>query len=188
MLSEALEVAQDPDYRFELAVQLGDLDTALGIAALGESEAKWKQLAELALGHGDLAVAERCLTKANDFSGMLLLYSARGSAAGMAALAEAAEARGKHNVTFLCHYLQGKTDACIDLLLSCGRVPEAALFARTYRPSRVSECVRLWRKDLHKVNPKAAESLADPGQYKNLFPNIDLALQVGRGVVVVVCM
>ncbi len=39
------------------------------------------------------------------------------------------------------------------------------------------QVVQLWRKDLSKINPKAAESLADPAQYKNLFPNIDLALQ-----------
>ena len=37
--------------------------------------------------------------------------------------------------------------------------------------------VALWRKDLQKINPKAAESLADPGQYANLFPGMDLALQ-----------
>lgn len=28
MIEEALEVATDPDYRFELAIQLGKLDTA----------------------------------------------------------------------------------------------------------------------------------------------------------------
>ena len=39
------------------------------------------------------------------------------------------------------------------------------------------QVVQLWRKELSKINPKAAESLADPAQYKNLFPNIDLALK-----------
>lgn len=37
--------------------------------------------------------------------------------------------------------------------------------------------VKLWREDLGKINQKAAEALADPGQYKNLFPNLDVALQ-----------
>lgn len=37
--------------------------------------------------------------------------------------------------------------------------------------------VKLWREDLGKVNQKAAEALADPAQYKNLFPNMDAALQ-----------
>lgn len=36
--------------------------------------------------------------------------------------------------------------------------------------------VKLWREDLAKINAKAAESLADPAQYPNLFPNLDLAL------------
>ncbi len=52
----------------------------------------------------------------------------------------------------------------------------------------ISDCclqvVQLWRTDLAKINPKAAESLADPAQYANLFPDMDLALkaeQVGQG-------
>lgn len=53
-------------------------------------------------------------------------------------------------------------DACIDLLIACGRLPEAAFFARTYAPSRMTEVVKLWQGDLAKINPKAAESLANP--------------------------
>lgn len=37
--------------------------------------------------------------------------------------------------------------------------------------------VQLWRKELSKINAKAAESLADPVQYSNLFPDLDLALR-----------
>ncbi len=36
----------------------------------------------------------------------------------------------------------------------------------------------MWKKDLEKINPKAAESLADPEEYPNLFPDLDLALEV----------
>lgn len=39
------------------------------------------------------------------------------------------------------------------------------------------QVVGLWREDLRKVNPKAAEALADPSQYANLFPNMAEALQ-----------
>ena len=41
----------------------------------------------------------------------------------------------------------------------------------------VVQVVRIWRKELSKINPKAAESLADPAQYANLFPDFDLALK-----------
>ena len=54
LASEALEVATDADYRFELAVGLGELDTALALAAEAGTEAKWRQLGELALSAGKL--------------------------------------------------------------------------------------------------------------------------------------
>ena len=56
LVEQALELATEPDYRFELAVQLGQLDTALSIAETADSEAKWRQLGELALANGQLQV------------------------------------------------------------------------------------------------------------------------------------
>lgn len=53
---KALEIATEPDYKFELAVNLGRLDLALEFAEGSESEAKWKQLGELALSSGKLDV------------------------------------------------------------------------------------------------------------------------------------
>jgi coatomer subunit beta' len=35
----------------------------------------------------------------------------------------------------------------------------------------------LWREDLAKTNSKAAQSLADPTEYENLFPELKQALQ-----------
>ena len=43
-----------------------------------------------------------------------------------------------------------------------------------------TQVVKLWREDLGKINPKAAEALADPAQYSNLFSNLDLALQAEK--------
>jgi coatomer subunit beta' len=40
----------------------------------------------------------------------------------------------------------------------------------------VSRIVALWRNDLKKINQKAAESLADPEEYPNLFPDWESAL------------
>ena len=176
-VAQALQIATDPEYRFELALALGDVDTAHGIAEQLGSEQKWKQLAELALAAGDLARAEPCLWKAADLSGLLLLYSCTGDAAGMARLGDAAAAAGKHNVAFVCLLLQRRTPDCVRLLSACGRLPEAAFVARTYAPGAASEAVAQWRADLAKVNAKAAEALADPGQYPNLFRDWALALQ-----------
>ncbi|RXI06702.1 hypothetical protein DVH24_025838 [Malus domestica] len=60
-----------------------------------------------------------------------------------------------------------------------GRIPEAALMARSYLPSKVSERVSIWRNELNKVNKKAAKSLADPQECPNLFEDwqVSLALE-----------
>lgn len=36
----------------------------------------------------------------------------------------------------------------------------------------------MWKTDLKQINEKAAEALADPVKYPNLFPDLEWALQV----------
>lgn len=57
----------------------------------------------------------------------------------------------------------------MQLLIDSNRLPEAAFFARTYLPSQISRVVKLWREELRKTNEKAAQALADPTEYENLF-------------------
>lgn len=58
----------------------------------------------------------------------------------------------------------GATAACSGRTVACPHAVHAL------------QVVKLWREDLASINAKAAESLADPAQYPNLFPNLDLAL------------
>lgn len=178
MLEDALEVATDSDYKFDLAIQLSRLETAMEIATEAQSEAKWKQLGQLAMSIGKLQMAEECLTHAMDLSGLLLLYSALGDAEGISKLVSLAKEQGKNNVAFVCLFMLGKSEECLQLLVDSNRIPEAALMARSYLPSKVSEIVQLWRNDLNKVNKKAAESLADPEEYPNLFEDWQVALAI----------
>ncbi|KAL3631857.1 hypothetical protein CASFOL_024841 [Castilleja foliolosa] len=178
MVEDALEVATDPDYRFELAINLGKLEIAKEIATSAQSESKWKQLGELAMSSGMLELAEESLKQANDLSGLLLLYSSLGDTEGIAQLGSLAREHGRNNVAFLCLFMLGKLEDCLQLLVDSNRIPEAALMARSYLPSKVSEIVGLWRKNLNKINQKAAESLADPEEYPNLFDDWQVALAV----------
>ncbi|EEC72724.1 hypothetical protein OsI_06330 [Oryza sativa Indica Group] len=158
MLEEALEIATDSNYRFDLAVQLG-----IAIEA-------------------QLDMAEECLLHAMDLSGLLLLYSSLGDAEGLTKLTSMAKEQGKNNVAFLCFFMLGKLEECLQLLIESNRIPEAALMSRSYLPSKVPDIVTLWKKDLQKVNPKAAESLADPDEYPNLFEDWQIALNVEANV------
>ena len=36
----------------------------------------------------------------------------------------------------------------------------------------------MWKEDLAKVSVRASQALADPSEYPNLFPDLDVALQV----------
>ena len=98
----------------------------------------------------------------------------------------------------------GDIEGCIDLLCTTGRLPEAAFLARTYMPSQMSSIVVKWKEDLAKVrilcslapyaasrrivsfaprspcqvSERAAQALADPKDFPNLFNDLDVALKV----------
>lgn len=64
-------------------------------------------------------------------------------------------------------------EEAIDLLIKTERIPEAAMLARAYAPEQISRVIGLWKSSLiNKNRKKTAESLADPAQYPNLFPEL----------------
>jgi len=174
---QALAVSIDPEHKFDLAIQLGDLETGYSLARESASEQKWKQLAELATRQAKFELAQQCLHEAQDHGGLLLLATAAGNGDMVAKLGLQAEQAGKHNVSFLSYFMLGQLEKCLQILLDSNRIPEAAFFARTYLPSEISRIVELWREQLSKVNEKAGQSLADPKDYPNLFPDYEASLQ-----------
>ena len=181
LVSDALRIATDPDFKFELAVQLGELGVAREIVETqGASDSKWKQLGELAMSNGDLELTNKCLEKSGDLSGQLLLATSSGSAETLKQLADESKAKGKNNVAFVSMFMLKDIDGCLDLLIETNRIPEAAFMARTYAPSRVSEIIELWKSDLSKVNKKAAEALADPANNLELFEGFEEAIEAEK--------
>ncbi|XP_024220566.1 coatomer subunit beta' isoform X1 [Bombus impatiens] len=175
---QALAVSTDPEHRFELALALGDLVTAHSLAKEANSQQKWRQLASLATQKGKLCLAQECLHQAQDFGGLLLLATSTGNANMIQKLGSDANDMGKNNISFLSYFILGDLDKCQEILLKTDRTPEAAFFARTYAPSKVSSIVKLWKEKLSSVSKKAGQSLADPEQYENLFPGYREALKV----------
>lgn len=176
---QALNVSTDPEHKFELALQLSDLEAAVGLAREIGSKAKWVQVAELAMAEAKLGLAQMCLHQAQHYGGLLLLSTSAGNVEMMDKLAESSLADGKNNVSFLTYFLMGNLQKCLQILIDTDRIPEAAFFARTYMPSEVSRIVELW-KNLSK--DKTGQSLADPAQYPNLFPKHTDALKAEQFV------
>uniref|UniRef100_A0A146LR86 Coatomer subunit beta' n=1 Tax=Lygus hesperus TaxID=30085 RepID=A0A146LR86_LYGHE len=171
---QALAVSTDAEHKFELALQLSDLEAAVGLAREIGSKAKWVQVAELAMSEAKLGLAQMCLHQAQHYGGLLLLSTSAGNVDMMEKLAESSLSDGKNNVSFLTYFLMGNVEKCLQILIDTGRIPEAAFFARTYMPKEVSRVVDMW-KTLSK--DKTGQSLADPAQYPNLFPKHTEALK-----------
>lgn len=169
----ALSVSTDIDHRFELATQLDDLETALEItrsASLPGSEGKWRMIAEKALSSWKVSLAEECFTKAGDLSALLLIYCSTGDRDGLQRLAELAAAAGQNNIAFACQLQLGSAESCVDILMSTERLPEAAMFARTYAPSLVPKAVNRWKSGLEQAKKtKLAMRLANPEETPELF-------------------
>ncbi len=183
---EAFAVTTDPDHKFDLAMELGQIEVGHQLLLetpeedkdSTETESKWKRLSDAALKETNLELCEAAALASHDYSDLLMLYSAVGNLASMERLAEAATAHGKTNVGFVAYLLTGNVEKCAEILISTNRLPEAALFARTYLPSRIDEIVALWKKDLAKVSETAAQSLASPASNPELFPDMEIGLQV----------
>jgi coatomer subunit beta' len=185
---EALQVTQDPDHKFDLSLELGQVETAHEILLQTpeedkdstDTQSKWKRLSDAALKDTNLELCEAASLASNDYSGLLLFYSAVGNFAGMERLAQLAKEGGKTNVAFVANLLTGNVEECVDILIGTKRLPEAAFFVRTYLPSRIDEVVSLWKADLATVSESAAKALAAPSENPALFPDMDIAMQVEK--------
>jgi coatomer subunit beta' len=167
----ALEVATDPEHKFELALALGQLPVALDLAREADVEHKWKTVGDAALAGWDVALAAECFRSAKDLGSLLLLYSSTGDRDGLRSLSEQAQAAGAHNVAFTCLWQLADVDGCIDLLTKTGRTSEAVLFSQTYKPSSTVKTVGLWKESLEKDKKgRVAKTVGVPGEDEELFP------------------
>lgn len=167
----ALEVATDPEHKFDLALALGQLPIALELAREADVEHKWKTVGDAALTGWDVALAAECFSNAKDLGSLLLLHSSTGDRDGLLALSKLAEASGAHNVAFTCLWQLSDIDGCIDLLTKTGRQAEAVLFAQTYKPSVAAKTVGVWKESLEaQKKGRVARILGVPGEDEELFP------------------
>lgn len=175
----ALEVATDPEHKFELALALNQLDIALELAKEADADHKWKTVGDAALAAWDVGLAAECFAHARDLGSLLLVYSSTSDREGLASLAAQASEAGAHNVAFTCEWLLGDVEGCVDILTRTGRLAEAALFAQTYKPSLAPGVVAAWKEGLEKAKKaRVARIIGVPGEDEELFPEWDEWLKI----------
>ncbi|KAI9824041.1 MAG: hypothetical protein M1832_002109 [Thelocarpon impressellum] len=181
----ALEVATDPEQRFDLALGLNQLTVALEIAREADVEHKWKTVGDTALIAWNFSLAEECFINAKDLGSLLLLHSSTRNTTGLRQLADQAITAGANNIAFSCLWQLSDADGCIDLLLRTNRTAEAALFAQTYKPSRAAQVTLTWKETLEKDGKgKVARTIGIPpgvdGADDELFPEWEQFLQLEK--------
>ncbi|KAK3077955.1 hypothetical protein LTS18_008817, partial [Coniosporium uncinatum] len=160
---QALEIATDPEQRFQLSLDLGRLDIALELAKEADQEVKWKTVGDAALTAFDIKLAAEAFEHAKDLGSLLLLRTAAGDADGLRQLASQAQDAMQSNVAFACLWQLGDKAACIELLESTGRSAEAVLFSQTYCPSLTPAAAKKWKDTLEKDGKtKLARRIAVP--------------------------
>jgi len=170
----ALEIATDPEHKFDLSLALGQLDIALELAKEANMESKWKIVGDAALSGWNVSLAAECFVHANDLGSLLLVYSSTNDRDGLSTLATQSEGAGAHNVAFTCKWMLGDLDGCVEILKKTGRLAEAALFAQTYKPSLAPGVVAEWKESLEKSKKgRVARMLGTPGEDEELFPEWD---------------
>ncbi|KAK0643754.1 coatomer WD associated region-domain-containing protein [Cercophora newfieldiana] len=177
----ALEVATDPEHRFDLALALNHLDTARELAETSGVDHKWKTLGDAGLAAWDVPLASESFEKSKDLGSLLLIYSSTSNRKGLAELAAQAEASGAHNIAFSSRWLLGDVPGCAEILKSTGRLAEAVLFSQTYQPSLTAGLVSEWKASLEKAKKgRVAKSLGVPGEDEELFPEWDEWLRLEK--------
>ena len=63
---------------------------------------------------------------------------------GVQSLARLAVEGNRFNVAFMSLFMMGEIDQCIDVLVKSGRLPEAAIMARSYAPRYAEIAIYVW--------------------------------------------
>jgi coatomer protein complex subunit alpha (xenin) len=96
----ALQFVQDPQTRFELALECGNIDVAIEMAKQLDRSKLWSRLGVEALAHGNHQTVEMTYQKQRNFDKLSFLYLATGDQEKLARMAKIAEHRGDFTARF----------------------------------------------------------------------------------------
>lgn len=157
-------ICKNPNQKFSLAIKLKKLKDAKFLAEEQNSTEKWKIVADLAMELGEFSQAEEAMISAKDYNGLLLYYSCICDKEKLALLAANSENDGFYNVSFSCYYQLNDLEKCLEVLLKSNKISEAALFCRTYYPSKLNSILELWNNEINNqsVNSRIDVKVINP--------------------------
>ena len=130
----ALQFVQDPQTRFELAIECGDLDVAVDMAKQLDRPKLWSRLALEALAHGNHQTVEMAYQKLRSFDKLSFLYLSTGDVEKLSRMAKIAEHRGDFTSRFQnsLYMSDGDVESRIALFKEIDLYPLAYITAKTH--------------------------------------------------------
>ena len=142
------KITKNLNQKFSLAIKLKKLSEAYEIAKNSKNSEKLKMVSDLAIELGEFNFAEKTMKEGYDWNGLLLYYSSIQDRKKLNEFAKESKNAGMFNVSFSSYFQLNNYNECLNILLDSKRLPEAAVFARTYIPSKVEEVIELWNKEI----------------------------------------
>lgn len=164
----ALQFVQDPQTRFELAIECGNLDVAVEMAKELDKPKLWTRLGQEALAHGNHQIVEMTYQKLRQFDKLSFLYLATGDEAKLGRMAKIAEHRGDYTARFQNALYLGDVADRIQIFKEIDLYPLAYMTAKAH--GLTEECEQILE----------ATGLTED---QITLPNIGAPLQTPRAVV-----
>ncbi|KAL9101345.1 MAG: hypothetical protein Q9163_003392 [Psora crenata] len=127
----ALQFVQDPQTRFELAIECGNLEVAVEMAKQLDRPKLWIRLGTEALAHGNHQTVEMAYQKLRQFDKLSFLYLSTGDEAKLARMAKIAEHRGDFQSRFQNSFYLGDVDARVQMFKELDLYPLAYATAKS---------------------------------------------------------
>lgn len=163
----ALQFVQDPQTRFELAVECGNLEVAVDMAKEIDRPKLWTRLGSEALNQGNHQVVEMCYQKLRSFDKLSFLYLVTGDTEKLNRMAKIAEHRNDYTarltnsvylddvegriqmfkeidlypLAYITAKAHGLTEECESILETCGLTEDRIALPELGTPAQVAKAI-----------------------------------------------
>jgi coatomer protein complex subunit alpha (xenin) len=137
----ALQFVQDPQTRFELALECGNLEVAIEMARELDRPKLWSRLGMEALAHGNHQTVEMTYQKQRNFDKLSFLYLSTGDSEKLARMAKIAEHRGDFTSRFQNAIYRGDVEDRIQMFKEVDLYPLAYLTAKSHGLAEEAESI-----------------------------------------------
>ncbi|CAN6666829.1 coatomer subunit alpha [Trichomonascus vanleenenianus] len=127
----ALQFVQDPQTKFDLAIECGNLDAACQQARELGSMVAWKRLGEEALAQGNHEIVEEVYQKQHAFDKLSFLYLLTGNISRLQRMEDIAEKRGDTASRYQTSLFLNSVESRIQMLREAGMNPLAYSLAKS---------------------------------------------------------